>query len=133
MLFLFRSAPEVEKRMHSKLFRKFWRSRGTKEPTYITVLQSYSPDNDIDVVPVNSPRLAARLSHLAPHRLCQRARTAGTARMIDFNISPLSSFVMIVFLTFLKNVFINKNYPQNRIISPLIDFAHDSALPGMRE
>ena len=35
MLFLFRSAPEVEK---SKLFRKFWRSRGTKEPAYITVL-----------------------------------------------------------------------------------------------
>ena len=31
MLFFFRSAPEVEKRIHSKLFRKFWRSRGTKE------------------------------------------------------------------------------------------------------
>ena len=39
MLFLFRSAPEVEKRIHSKLFRKFWRSRGTKEPAYITVLR----------------------------------------------------------------------------------------------
>ena len=38
MLFFFRSAPEVEKRIHSKLFRKFWRSRGTKEPAYITVL-----------------------------------------------------------------------------------------------
>ena len=38
MLFLFRSALEVEKRIHSKLFRKFWRSRGTKEPAYITVL-----------------------------------------------------------------------------------------------
>jgi hypothetical protein len=38
MLFLFRSAPEVEKRIHSKLFRKFWRSRGTKEPAYITVV-----------------------------------------------------------------------------------------------
>ena len=37
MLFLFRSAPEVEKRIHSKLFRKFWRSRGTKEPAYINV------------------------------------------------------------------------------------------------
>ena len=37
MLFLFRSAPEVEKRIHSKLFHKFWRSRGTKEPAYITV------------------------------------------------------------------------------------------------
>ena len=37
MLFLFRSAPEVEKRIHSKLFRKFWRSRGTKEPAHITV------------------------------------------------------------------------------------------------
>ena len=37
MLFLFRSAPEVEKRIHSKLFRKFWRSRGTEEPAYITV------------------------------------------------------------------------------------------------
>ena len=42
MLFLFRSAPEVEKRIHSKLFRKFWRSRGTKEPAYITVLQNWS-------------------------------------------------------------------------------------------
>jgi len=40
MLFLFRSAPEVEKRIHSKLFRKFWRSRGTKEPAYITVIQA---------------------------------------------------------------------------------------------
>ena len=40
MLFLFRSAPEVEKRIHSKLFRKFWRSRGTKEPAYITVTLS---------------------------------------------------------------------------------------------
>ena len=39
MLFLFRSAPEVEKRIHSKLFRKFWRSRGTKEPAYITVIE----------------------------------------------------------------------------------------------
>ena len=38
MLFLFRSAPEVEKRIHSKLFRKFWRNRGTKEPAYITVM-----------------------------------------------------------------------------------------------
>ena len=38
MLFLFRSAPEVEKRIHSKLFRKFLRSRGTKEPAYITVI-----------------------------------------------------------------------------------------------
>ena len=38
MLFLFRSAPVVEKRIHSKLFRKFWRSRGTKEPAYITVV-----------------------------------------------------------------------------------------------
>ena len=37
MLFLFRSAPEVEKRIHSNLFRKFWRSPGTKEPAYITV------------------------------------------------------------------------------------------------
>ena len=35
MLFLFRSAPEVEKRIHSELFRKFWRSRGTKEPAYM--------------------------------------------------------------------------------------------------
>ena len=34
---MFRSASEVEKRIHSKLFRKFWRSRGTKEPAYITV------------------------------------------------------------------------------------------------
>ena len=42
MLFLFRSAPEVEKRIHSKLFRKFWRSRGTKEPAYITVVVLYS-------------------------------------------------------------------------------------------
>ena len=42
MLFLFRSAPEVEKRIHSKLFRKFWRSRGTKEPAYITVKQKKS-------------------------------------------------------------------------------------------
>ena len=41
MLFLFRSAPEVEKRIHSKLFRKFWRSRGTKEPAYITVVMWY--------------------------------------------------------------------------------------------
>ena len=40
MLFLFRSAPEVEKRIHSKLFHKFWRSRGTKEPAYITVVLS---------------------------------------------------------------------------------------------
>lgn len=40
MLFLFRSAPEVEKRIHSKLFRKFWRSRGTKEPAYITLYVS---------------------------------------------------------------------------------------------
>ena len=38
MLFLFKSAPEVEKRIHSKLFRKIWRSRGTKEPAYITVI-----------------------------------------------------------------------------------------------
>ena len=28
MLFLFRSAPEVEKRIHSKLFRKFWEEPG---------------------------------------------------------------------------------------------------------
>ena len=44
MLFLFRSAPEVEKRIHSKLFRKFWRSRGTKEPAYITVTHHLEDD-----------------------------------------------------------------------------------------
>ena len=30
MLFLFRSAPEVKKRIHSKLFRKFWEEPGYK-------------------------------------------------------------------------------------------------------
>ena len=30
--------PKLKKRIHSKLFRKFWRSRGTKEPAYITVV-----------------------------------------------------------------------------------------------
>ena len=30
--------PKLKKRIHSKLFRKFWRNRGTKEPAYITVL-----------------------------------------------------------------------------------------------
>ena len=30
MLFLFRSAPEVEKRIHSKFFRKFWEEPGYK-------------------------------------------------------------------------------------------------------
>ena len=30
MLFLLRSAPEVEKRIHSKLFRKFWEEPGYK-------------------------------------------------------------------------------------------------------
>ena len=61
MLFLFRSAPEVEKRIHSKLFRKFWRSRGTKEPAYITVLrwlgvyQAY--DNHYQIMPPPSKRV----------------------------------------------------------------------------
>ena len=43
MLFLFRSAPEVEKRIHSKLFRKFWRSRGTKKgrPTLLYIVKSW--------------------------------------------------------------------------------------------
>ena len=31
--------PKLKKEIHSKLFRKFWRSRGTKEPAYITVQQ----------------------------------------------------------------------------------------------
>ena len=30
MLFLFRSAPKVEKRIHSKFFRKFWEEPGYK-------------------------------------------------------------------------------------------------------
>ena len=30
--------PKLKKRIHSKLFRKFWRNRGTKEPAYITVI-----------------------------------------------------------------------------------------------
>ena len=30
--------PKLKKRIHSKLFRKFWRNRGTKEPAYITVV-----------------------------------------------------------------------------------------------
>ena len=29
--------PKLKNKIHSKLFRKFWRSRGTKEPAYITV------------------------------------------------------------------------------------------------
>ena len=33
--------PKLKKRIHSKLFRKFWRSRGTKEPAYITVNNFY--------------------------------------------------------------------------------------------
>ena len=32
--------PKLKKRIHSKLFRKFWRSRGTKEPAYITVMKN---------------------------------------------------------------------------------------------
>ena len=47
MLFLFRSAPEVEKRIHSKLFRKFWRNRGTKEPAYITVSNQFQLINQL--------------------------------------------------------------------------------------
>ena len=31
--------PKLKKRIHSKLFRKFWRNRGTKEPAYITVIR----------------------------------------------------------------------------------------------
>ena len=34
--------PKLKKRIHSKLFRKFWRSRGTKEPAYITVQYFHS-------------------------------------------------------------------------------------------
>ena len=33
--------PKLEKKIHSKLFRKFWRSRGTKEPAYITVVGNH--------------------------------------------------------------------------------------------
>ena len=35
--------PKLKKRIHSKLFRKFWRNRGTKEPAYITVLPPPPP------------------------------------------------------------------------------------------
>ena len=71
MLFLFRSAPEVEKRIHSKLFRKFWRSRGTKEPAYITVLkisfdQQIDPSDDIE--PIDVP--------LAERNACVREKRA---------------------------------------------------------
>ena len=34
--------PKLKKESTSKLFRKFWRSRGTKEPAYITVLHDIS-------------------------------------------------------------------------------------------
>ena len=37
--------PKLKKRIHSKLFCKFWRSRGTKEPAYITVLKIDVPVN----------------------------------------------------------------------------------------
>ena len=42
MLFLFRSAPEVEKRIHSKIFCKFWEEPGYKRAdlTYCTALQA---------------------------------------------------------------------------------------------
>ena len=62
MLFLFRSAPEVEKRIHSKLFRKFWRSRGTKEPAYITV-------DDVVVVVVQLNMKLLHISGLMLHNL----------------------------------------------------------------
>ena len=46
MLFLFRSAPEVKKRIHSKLFRKFWEEPGYKRANlhYCTCL-IYSLDD----------------------------------------------------------------------------------------
>ena len=69
MLFLFRSAPEVEKRIHSKLFRKFSRSRGTKEPAYITVIAIstyYWPTSIAKVTTkcVHNPLLTLRGHHL---------------------------------------------------------------------
>ena len=64
MLFLFRSAPEVEKRIHSKLFRKFWRSRGTKEPAYITVLDKYFPEKTVNVTNLDKEWLSPSLKLL---------------------------------------------------------------------
>ena len=78
MLFLFRSAPEVEKRIHSKLFRKFWRSRGTKEPAYITVPFRHSLEQTLHL-------LALSIVHLKMVAvMCHRRRysfLAWTARL----------------------------------------------------
>ena len=73
MLFLFRSAPEVEKRIHSKLFRKFWRSRGTKEPAYITVCGVVNLKvNVIQATPYQIRPLPLPRGHYEARRLKER-------------------------------------------------------------
>ena len=43
MLFFLRSAPEVEKRIHSKLFRKFWEEPGYKRADLHYCISSFQP------------------------------------------------------------------------------------------
>ena len=62
MLFLFRSAPEVKKRIHSKLFRKFWEEPGYTRAnlhycTFTLFIIDFSQVTDIDMLRYYSSRV----------------------------------------------------------------------------
>ena len=72
MLFLYRSAPKVEKRIHSKFFRKFW-----EEPGYKRTDLHYCSNDDDGVL----------------REIVMRANTHGTVSVILAEISTRVFFV----------------------------------------
>ena len=69
--------PKLKKEIHSKLFRKFWRSRGTKEPAYITVHIRFGKDMRIKRMSTQTTYINMRIMHML--KIYARMRKTATA------------------------------------------------------
>ena len=77
--------------------------RNDWDPHFQKYNKKQSPDNNIDVVPIDAPRLAARLSHLAPHRLRQGASTARAENILL--VSNRVIFMLMAIIVIKSSVF----------------------------
>ena len=99
MLFLFRSAPEVKKRIHSKLFRKFW-----EEPGYTRANLHYCMCN-ITILTPNSPKQQRKISNFVvgqrekPRLRIEHLERDGTDNCVTNNQATNANLVMMIMIT----------------------------------
>ena len=98
MLFLFRSAPKVEKRIHSKFFRKFWEEPGYKRTDlhyctmYVFTITNYSLWYFRNHVLKNKDPVLEFRGRLSWSGLCKGKRVLRRPNICSWNSNPRLQF-----------------------------------------